>query len=109
VLSNVGIDGTRFTVKKPSNPGITITHPKGLVAPGMSVTLTVRLNTANSSEKVISDEIQIVSESEILHVPVKAGTLINAVILSKEEFESTGKKLGSNIHKIAVNPLTKVQ
>ncbi|KAH9247600.1 hypothetical protein BASA81_014778 [Batrachochytrium salamandrivorans] len=80
-MTNLGIDSTRYTVRQPKNAGIRAEFRHGIVAPGMSVQLIMLLHGADAAKHSmaeesgnikISDEIQIVSEREILHIPITA-------------------------------------
>jgi hypothetical protein len=73
-MTNVGLDSARFTVRQPKTEGIKIRYKHGPVAPGMTAQLSIVLNLPNQSceQYQIVDEFQLVSETEILHIPIKA-------------------------------------
>jgi hypothetical protein len=74
-LVNVGLDSTRFRIKSPKSKRLSINYRKGPVAPGMKVALEIIIDATNldSDEAYrISEDLQIVSESEYLYVPVSA-------------------------------------
>ncbi|KAJ1344576.1 hypothetical protein BSLG_000099 [Batrachochytrium salamandrivorans] len=89
-MTNLGIDSTRYTVRQPKNAGIRAEFRHGIVAPGMSVQLIMLLHGADAAKHSmaeesgnikISDEIQIVSEREILHIPITAGKFPVLILL----------------------------
>lgn len=78
-VSNVGHDSTRFKVKGPTaGQVIKIEHRPGLVAPGMKVRIDVILNAQLGDEESqsIEDKIQIITEAEIITIPISASALL---------------------------------
>jgi hypothetical protein len=72
-ITNIGMDSARYTIRQPKTPGINVRYKHGPIAPGMSAKLVISLNIQNPTDTLeIKDEFQLVSETEILHVPVKA-------------------------------------
>jgi hypothetical protein len=73
-MTNVGLDSARFTIRQPKTEGIKVRYKHGPVAPGMTAQLSVVLNipSQSSERSEIVDEFQLVSETEILHIPIKA-------------------------------------
>ena len=72
---NVGLETARFRIKEPKNKRIILNYRKGPVAPGMKFTLAILIDAReldSDQTRKITDEIEIVSESEYLHVPVSA-------------------------------------
>ncbi|KAJ8331564.1 hypothetical protein O5D80_000476 [Batrachochytrium dendrobatidis] len=84
-MTNIGIDSTRFFVRQPKCKGIKADFKPGPVAPGMATHIFVRVQSdlvatgalvnskPDSMSIKITDELQIVSESEILHIPITVG------------------------------------
>ncbi len=70
-MTNVGLDSARFVVKLAKDSKLQIKYKHGPVAPGMGVQLSITL-PALCDGCLIGEEIQIVSETEILKIPVKA-------------------------------------
>jgi hypothetical protein len=73
VMTNIGLDSGRFKIKQSPNSAVLVDYKHGPVAPGMAVTFTCTLkNHAElKPDTKIEEEIRIVSEMEILHVPLK--------------------------------------
>lgn len=74
-LVNVGIDSTRFRIKPPKSKRISLNYRKGPVAPGIKLALEIIIDARELDSDhpyKISEEIEIVSESEYLYVPVSA-------------------------------------
>jgi hypothetical protein len=74
-LVNVGLESTRLRIKSPKCKRITLNYRKGPVAPGMKVALQIIVDATHLDSDTgyhISEEIEIVSESEYLYVPVSA-------------------------------------
>jgi hypothetical protein len=76
MLTNVGFDGTRFKIKKDQKSFISVEYKLGLVAPGITLYLKVRLDLREAGVREINDVIQIITESDILKVEVKASMYI---------------------------------
>jgi Flagellar-associated PapD-like len=94
-LTNVGIDATRFNVRHKAKEVITVEHKAGLVAPGMTVNLKVRLEApANDSE--INEIIEIATESDILKLEMKA-----SVVASDVDYNSRQPKPAANVTTIS--------
>jgi 3-methyladenine DNA glycosylase AlkD len=73
-MTNVGLDSARFVVKQAKDSLLQVKYKHGPVAPGMSVKL--HLSLAPSSEpREITEILKVVSESEILQIPVHASIL----------------------------------
>ncbi|KAJ3346043.1 Sperm-associated antigen 17 [Kappamyces sp. JEL0680] len=73
-MTNVGLDSARFVVKQPKDSLVQVKYKHGPVAPGMSVKFTVTI-AAGPEQRAVHEEILIVSETEILHIPVTANIL----------------------------------
>ena len=73
VMTNIGLDSGRFKIKQSPNSAVAVDYKHGPVAPGMAVTFTCTLKNHGElkPETTIEEEIKIVSEMEILHVPIK--------------------------------------
>ncbi|KAI8799533.1 hypothetical protein BJ742DRAFT_131919 [Cladochytrium replicatum] len=78
-ITNTGLDSTRFSIRQPKNKCIKVFFKPGPVAPGLQANLTVELQAnlveATSKDGQIHDLFQVVSESEILTIPVEARCL----------------------------------
>ncbi|KAM9003095.1 sperm-associated antigen 17 [Sarcophilus harrisii] len=81
-LKNVGVDFCRFQVKQPPpSTGLKVTYTPGPVAPGLQVDLQVEIFAMAVGENVhkglgtISYNIEIITEHEILLLPVEATVL----------------------------------
>eukprot|EP00842_Homolaphlyctis_polyrhiza_P000921 jgi/Hompol1/182/HPOL_002447-RA len=75
-LTNVGLDSTRFSIRQPKHKDLVHAEFKpGPVAPGMSAQIVIKLmpqHTGVPNAVDFTDEVQVVSESEILHIPITA-------------------------------------
>lgn len=74
-VANVGIDSTRFRIRAPISKRINLNYRKGPVAPGMKFSLEILVDARDlDSDQIskIAEEIEIVSESEYLYVPISA-------------------------------------
>ena len=73
-LINVGLDSSRFRLKPTKSPCLSVHYRKGPVAPGMNLTLEVRLDArlCTLDLEAIREDLQIVTETEFLNVPVIA-------------------------------------
>jgi hypothetical protein len=72
MLTNVGFDSTRFKIKKNEKSFISVEYKLGLVAPGITLYLKVRLDLKEVGAREIDEVIQIITESDILNIEVKA-------------------------------------
>lgn len=70
-MTNVGLDSCRFKIKQSPESMLQVKYKHGPVAPGMSVKFTITL-LPGTEAKQLEEEIKIISELEILHIPVKA-------------------------------------
>jgi hypothetical protein len=79
IMTNIGLDSGRFKIKQPENTVVDIEYKHGLVAPGMAVIFTFKLKKGIDlkANNQIDEEIKIISEMEILYIPVK-GTLMES-------------------------------
>ena len=74
-LVNVGLDSTRYRIKPPKSNRIIINYRKGPLAPGLKLTVEVLIDARElDSDQIctIKEDIEIISESEYLYVPVAA-------------------------------------
>lgn len=77
MLTNVGIDGTRFKVKKEENSLLSLEYKVGLVAPGITLQMKVRLNLHDVSPCEINEKIQIINEADILNIKVTGSNILS--------------------------------
>ena len=79
IMTNIGLDSGRFKIKQQENTVVDIEYKHGLVAPGMAVIFTFKLKKGIDlkANNQIDEEIKIISEMEILYIPVK-GTLMES-------------------------------
>ncbi|KAI8925577.1 hypothetical protein BC831DRAFT_264334 [Entophlyctis helioformis] len=79
-MTNVGIDSTRYGVRQPKHPWLHVEYKPGPVAPGMNTKMVIKMTVpadatggdGTQGPVQLADEFQIVSESEILHIPITA-------------------------------------
>ncbi|XP_056675243.1 sperm-associated antigen 17 isoform X2 [Monodelphis domestica] len=101
-LRNVGVDFCRFQVKQPPpSTGLKVTYTPGPVASGLQVDLQVEIfamavgENASKGIGTISYNIEIVTEHEILLLPVEAIVLTPNAYDSRPESFPTGKENSS--------------
>ncbi|XP_072556937.1 sperm-associated antigen 17 isoform X4 [Paramormyrops kingsleyae] len=87
IMRNVGLDSCRFSVKQvPPSTGLRVTYQPGPVAAGMKTDLQVQLFAQEpqdpDKEAHLSHQIEILTETEILYLPV------TATVLSDKLYES---------------------
>uniref|UniRef100_A0A3B3QX36 Uncharacterized protein n=1 Tax=Paramormyrops kingsleyae TaxID=1676925 RepID=A0A3B3QX36_9TELE len=80
IMRNVGLDSCRFSVKQvPPSTGLRVTYQPGPVAAGMKTDLQVQLFAQEpqdpDKEAHLSHQIEILTETEILYLPVTANIL----------------------------------
>ncbi|XP_036623006.1 sperm-associated antigen 17 [Trichosurus vulpecula] len=98
-LKNVGVDFCRFQVKQPPpSTGLKVTYTPGPVASGLQVDLQVEIfamavgENASKGLGTISYNIEIVTEHEILLLPVKATVLTSMTYDSRPDDFPVGKE-----------------
>lgn len=77
-LTNIGNDSARFKIRQPSTEsGATVRYQPGPVAPGMKLKVLVELDARSATiakkSKEIKTTFQVVTEAEVLHIPISAG------------------------------------
>ncbi|XP_068945377.1 sperm-associated antigen 17 [Petaurus breviceps papuanus] len=98
-LKNVGVDFCRFQVKQPPpSTGLKVTYTPGPVASGLQVDLQVEIfamavgENASKGLGTISYSIEIITEHEILLLPVKAIVLTSVTYDSRPDDFPMGKE-----------------
>lgn len=71
-IRNVGIDSSRFRAQLPKDSIFTVSYKSGPIAPGMSSYIDIILRARKDLKVSINEELKIITESEILHVPIIA-------------------------------------
>jgi hypothetical protein len=66
-LTNVGMESARFNIRQPEDKRFKVSYKHGAVAPGMSKKIAIEFE---GGEGGLNDEFRIVSETEILHIPI---------------------------------------
>ncbi|KAJ3282059.1 Sperm-associated antigen 17 [Borealophlyctis nickersoniae] len=75
LMTNTGNDSTRFRIKVPKDAKFSVSYKPGPVAPGMHTKVHIDITPVVGKVNTIKEEFQIVTETEILHVPVTASIL----------------------------------
>ncbi|XP_043953530.1 sperm-associated antigen 17 isoform X2 [Gambusia affinis] len=86
-MKNLGVDPSRFTVKQPpSSTGLRVIYHPGPVPSGLQAELQVQLFSmcdGNEPKKYVSEDIIILTESDVLYLPVTAVILTERCFVEK--------------------------
>ncbi|XP_048834664.1 sperm-associated antigen 17 isoform X2 [Brienomyrus brachyistius] len=99
IMRNVGLDSCRFSVKQaPPSTGLRVTYQPGPVAAGMKTDLQVQLFTQEpqdpDTEAHLSHQIEILTETEILYLPVSATVLSEKLYDSRVQQDGRRGRMG---------------
>ncbi|XP_029931600.1 sperm-associated antigen 17 [Myripristis murdjan] len=112
VMTNVGVDTCRFTVKQPPPAsGLRVIYNPGPVAAGLQVQLHVQLFAMSAVQEgeaepknYISQNIPILTETEILYLPVTATILPDKLYDRWLNHQTNPHKKCSRVHQLSSTP-----